>query len=355
MWDFPLFPESASTHAPKIDALYIGLVLVSVAFTVAFSVAVLFFAVRYRVGSRADRSGAKDSSPIAETLYITVPTLIGLGLFVWGAVLYFDLITPPGNATEIYIVGKQWMWKAQHPEGSKEINALHVPAGKPVKLIMTSQDVIHSFFIPDFRVKQDVLPGGRYTMLWFQPTKVGRFRLFCTEYCGTEHSRMGGWVTVMEPADYEAWLEGGTATTPMATAGEQLFRQYHCSGCHGANGAVRCPPLEGVFGGPVPILQDPEDPNGGTRIIKADERYIRDSIMRPTDEVVAGFEPLMPSFEGQIPEEDMLKLVAYIKSIGRGRPVRPAEDRGMGDGEGAPSNITEIMGPGDPQGNGGDR
>ena len=345
MWDFPLFPDSASTIAPKIDAVTIGLTIVSAAFTFAFAFFVLFFAVKYRRGSRADRSGIKDSSPIAEAIYITVPTLLGIGLFVWAAIIYFEVVTPPGDALEVYVVGKQWMWKVQHPEGSKEINELHVPVNQPTRLVMTSQDVIHSFFIPAFRVKQDVLPG-RYTSLWFEPKEVGRFRLFCAEYCGTDHSRMGGWVTVMDPADYEAWLEGGTESTGMAAAGEELFRQYHCSGCHFGNSTVEAPPLEGVYGGPVPLLEDPEDPGGGTKIIKADERYIRDSILLPKDEVVAGYEPLMPSFSGQIPEEDLLKLIAYIKSIGRGSPRRAAADRGEDAGEGAPENITEILGPG---------
>ena len=211
------------------------------------------------------------------------------------------------------------MWKAQHPEGSKEINELHVPVGQPVRLIMTSQDVIHSFFIPAFRVKQDVLPG-RYTSLWFEPTKVGRYHLFCAEYCGTDHSRMGGWVTVMEPADYEEWLEpAGTETTGMAAAGEQLFRQYHCSGCHGANVDGQVPAAGGRLRRPGAAAQRPGRPESGAEIIKADERYIRDSILLPKSQVVAGYEPLMPSFAGQIPEEDLLKIIAYIKSIGRGK------------------------------------
>lgn len=351
MWDFPLFPDSASTFAPKVDALYVGLVIISAAFTIGFSFFVLYFAVKYRRGSLADRSNIKDSSPLAEAVYITVPTLLGIGLFIWGTIVYFELVSPPGDALEIYVSGKQWMWKAQHPEGSSEINELHVPAGQPIKLIMTSQDVIHSFYIPDFRVKQDVLPK-RYTTMWFHPTKVGRFRLFCTEYCGTEHSRMGGWVTVMEPADYEEWLQGSGSTTSLAAEGEALFRQYHCSGCHGVNSTVKAPPLEGVFGGPVPLLNDPKDPQSGSRIIVADERYLRDSILRPMEEVVSGYDPLMPSFEGQIPEDDLLKLVAYIKSIGRGRSKRSLQERGMSEGEGKASNVTDFTGI--PVGNGGE-
>lgn len=346
MWDFPLFPQQASTIAPKIDAVTIALTVVSAAFTFAFAFFVLFFAVKYRRGSRADRSNIKDSNPIAEAVYISVPTVLGIGLFAWGAITYFEVVTPPGDALEIYIIGKQWMWKAQHPEGSKEINELHVPVNTPVRLIMTSQDVIHDFFIPDFRVKQDVLPG-RYTSLWFEPKKVGRFHLFCAEYCGTDHSRMGGWVTVMDPADYEAWLAGGSDSAGLAAAGEKLFRQYHCSGCHGTNSTVKCPPLEGVYDGPVPLLTDPNDPTSPAKIVEADERYIRDSVRLPKEEVVAGYAPLMPPFPPEVlPEEDLLKIVAYIKSIGRGSPQRPASDRGEPMGERDPEEINEIMGMG---------
>lgn len=343
MWDFPLFPQSASTHAPKVDALYIGLILVSAAFTIAISFLLLFFAVKYRRGSLADRSNIQHSSSLAEAVYITVPTILGLGLFIWGAIVYFELLTPPGDSIEIYVIGKQWMWKSQHPEGSKEINELHVPVGKPIQLTMTSQDVIHSFYIPDFRVKQDVLPG-RYTSLWFLPTKVGRYRLFCAEYCGTEHSRMGGWVTVLESADYEAWLEGSSETDGLATSGEALFRQYHCSGCHGANSNVKAPPLEGVYGGPVPLLSDPTDPDSQSTLVHADGRYIRDSILRPKDEVVAGYAPLMPSFAGQIPEEDLVKLIAYIKSIGRGAVTRSSSTPSMPGSDATTRNISAIMG-----------
>jgi cytochrome c oxidase subunit II len=256
------------------------------------------------------------------------------------------LISPPGDSTEIYIVGKQWMWKAQHPEGSSEINDLHVPLGRPVKLTMSSQDVIHSYYIPAFRVKQDVMPG-KYTSLWFNATKPGKFRIFCTEYCGSEHSRMGGWVTVLEPAEYESWLESGPRNAAMAVDGERLFKQYHCSGCHGGDSntaeraVVRAPNLEGVFGGPVPIQVGDK-----VELIKADERYVRDSILQPTTQVVAGYKPLMPSFAGQISEDDLLKIMAYIKSIGRGTKKRHPEDRGEELGEEALPEITKRMGVG---------
>ncbi len=345
MWDFPLFPDQASTAAPRVDALYFGIVAVSLAFTLAFAVAVIYFAIKYRAGSSADRSNIKESDPIAETLYIGVPTLLGIGIFLWGAIEYFDLISPPGDATEMYVVGKQWMWKIQHPQGKSEINNLHVPLGRPIKLTMSSQDVIHSFYIPAFRVKQDVMPG-KYTSLWFQPTKVGRFRLFCTEYCGSEHSRMGGWVTVLEPDDYESWLSEGPRNTALAAEGQQLFKQYHCSGCHGGDSntgeraVVRAPNLEGVFGGPVPIQVGDK-----VELIQADDRYVRDSILKPADEVVAGYKPLMPSFAGQISEDDLLKIMAYIKSIGRGsgRRANPDYDE---RGEDALPEITKRMGAG---------
>jgi len=339
MGDFPLFPESASTIAPKIDAVYIALVIVSFAFTFAFSFFVLYFAIKYRRGSKADRSNIRNENPKFEALFISIPTVIGIGLFIWGAIVYFEVIAPPGDAIQISIVGKQWMWKAQHPAGSSEINELHVPVGQPIQLRMTSQDVIHSFFIPDFRVKQDVLPG-RETSLWFQPTRVGRYRLYCAEYCGTDHSRMVGWVEVMDRARYEAWLEGSSDSTGLATEGERLFRQYHCSGCHGGNATVKAPPLEGVFGGPVPILTE-----FGTEIIQADERYLRDSIRLPGEEVVAGYEPLMPPFPPEVlPEGDLFKIVAYLKSIGRGSTKRPEEDR---DGpELTAEEIQNIMGRG---------
>ncbi len=340
MWNFPLFPDSASTVAPRVDAVFIGLILVSAMFTLAFAFFVLYFAVKYRRGSKADRSNVVNSNPIAEAVYITLPTLLGIGLFVWGTITYFEIVTPPGDAIDIYVIGKQWMWKAHHPQGRKEINMLHVPVNQPVRLKMRSQDVIHSFFIPDFRVKQDVVPGIE-TSLWFEATKTGDYKLFCTEYCGTNHSRMIGMVRVLDQADYEAWLEAGSNSAALAAEGQQLFRRYHCSGCHGGNGSVKAPPLEGVFDGPVPLLVDPKDPSQGVEIIKADRRYIVDSIRRPQDEVVAGYEPLMPPFPPEaLPEDDLLKILAYIKSIGRGSDRTPDDQ-----GPGAPTNVTEVMSP----------
>ncbi len=312
MWTFPLFPHQASSHASRVDALYFFELGVLAFFTALICFLILFFAVKYRRGSGADRSNPVDTSHTLEAVWIVVPTSIAMVMFFWSSFLFFDLYNPPEDASEIYVVGKQWMWYVQHPEGKSEINQLHVPVGRAVKLVMTSQDVIHDFFIPSFRVKQDVLPG-RYTSMWFRPTRTGTFHLYCAEYCGTNHSAMGGSVVVMEPSDYEAWLEQGDTGASMASAGADLFRQYHCSGCHGENASAgRAPRLEGVYGGSVPIQS-----GDAVRFVEADDRYIRDSILLPQSEVVAGYEPIMPSYQGQIAEPDLQKILAYIKSIGR--------------------------------------
>jgi cytochrome c oxidase subunit 2 len=310
MWNFPLFPEQASSNAERVDSLFLFELGIVLFFTTLICVLILFFAARYRRGSRVDRSHPPLSSRRLEAVWIGVPLILALVMYAWATVLFFDLYEPPGDAFQISVVGKQWMWYLQHPEGRAEINELHVPIGQPVKLTMTSQDVIHSFFVPAFRIKQDVLPG-RYTALWFRPTKVGRHHLFCAEYCGTNHSLMTGWVYVMEQADYERWLSEKGSGPSMAEEGEQLFVRHHCAGCHQGSQIVHAPRLEGVYGHPVPILEGKD-----VRFVVADDRYIRDSILMPKSEVVAGYEPVMPSFKGQISEQDLLKIIAYIKSIG---------------------------------------
>ncbi len=310
MWNFPFFPEQASTMAKQVDTLYVFELLISGFFTVLICTLILAFAARYRQQANVDRTNPPLSSRLMEVLWIGVPLILGLVMFVWGATLFFDIYQPPGDALEITVVGKQWMWKAQHSEGRSEINELHVPLGRPVKLTLISQDVIHSFFVPAFRVKQDVLPG-RYTSLWFEPTRVGRYHLYCAEYCGTNHSTMGGWVYVMEPADFQSWLSQAGVGPSMAEEGERLFVQHHCAGCHRGSQTVSAPRLEGVFGRPVPIQEGRE-----VRFVTADNTYIRDSILRPKSQVVAGYEPVMPSFQDQISEPDLLKIIAYIKSIG---------------------------------------
>ena len=312
MWDFPLFPDSASTTSPLVDAASFFVFGVAVFFTVLICFLIVFFSVKYRRGSRADRSNPVTHHLGLEILWITVPLIIAMGLFVTATYVYFEMYRPPPNAPEVYVLGRQWMWELRHPEGKREINALHVPVGKPVKLTMTSQDVIHSFFIPAFRIKQDVVPG-RYTSLWFQPTKTGKFHLFCAEYCGTKHSGMIGWVEVMGPSEYQSWLESGTVSESMASEGKALFQGLGCNGCHGANATVRAPLLDGVFGHPVPLESG--------EVVIADERYVRDSILLPKSQVAAGYKPVMPTFEGRIREDELLKIIAYIKAIGKNERV----------------------------------
>jgi cytochrome c oxidase subunit 2 len=310
MWNFPLFPEQASSEASRVDALFFVELGIVCLFATLICVLILWMVIRYRRSSSVDRSSPPLSSFRLEAAWIGIPLVLSLIMFAGGTAIFFELYEPPADAFEVSVVGKQWMWYLQHPEGRAEINELHVPRGRAVKLMMTSQDVIHSFYVPAFRVKQDVLPG-RYTSVWFRPTLVGRHHLFCAEYCGTNHSRMTGWVVVMEPADYERWLsEGGTGPS-LAEEGERLFVAHHCVGCHRGSQIVHAPRLEGVFGRPVPI-QDGKD----VRFVMADERYLRDSILLPKQEVVAGYEPVMPSYQGQISEANLLKILAYVKSIG---------------------------------------
>jgi len=298
-------PIEASSVAPSVDLLFYSLLALSSLVVVGVMAFILVFAVRYRRGSRVERKNVtrRLSWELAWTL---IPLGLFLGICAWAGKLYFDLYSPPAAALPIYVVAKQWMWKLQHPEGQREINQLHVPRGVPIKLIMTSQDVIHSFYVPAFRIKQDVLPG-RYTTAWFEATRDGSFDLLCAEYCGTEHSMMRGQVVVMEPQAYQDWLQAHPAEQGLAAQGAQRFREYGCSGCHGPNSTVHAPPLAGVFGKPVQ-LQD------GSRAI-ADETYLLDSMLQPTKQVVAGYAPIMPSFRGQIPEEQLLQIIAYIKSI----------------------------------------
>jgi cytochrome c oxidase subunit II len=311
MWNFPLIPDQASTNAPRVDVVFLAELGVVLFFTILIAVLIIYFAIRYRNGSKADRSNPPAGSHKLEAVWIIIPLIMSLGMFYASTVVFFDLYAPPGDATRLYVVAKQWMWKIQHPEGKREINELHVPIGQAFELHMTSEDVIHSFYVPAFRIKQDVVPG-RYTSTWFRPSKVGKYHLFCAEYCGTEHSRMGGWVYVMEPADYEAWLISGQESgKSMAKQGQELFVQRHCAGCHGVSATVRAPRLEGVFGRPVPIQVGKD-----VHFVRADDRYIRDSILLPKSQVVAGYEPVMPSFAGQISEDDLLKIIEYIKSIG---------------------------------------
>ena len=305
--NFPFFPQAASEQAGQIDALYFFLLAVTGFFAVLVAVLVVVFAVKFRRKHGQEVGVAIHGSLALELLWTIIPLGITMVMFVWGAQVFFHMTRPPKGAMEIYIVGKQWMWKAQHMDGAREINELHVPIGVPVKLTMGSEDVIHSFFIPDFRVKADVIPG-RYNTLWFTATKAGRYHLFCTQYCGTKHSAMIGWVTVMEPADYQAWLGGGPAGGSMAENGAKLFQDLACATCHLDNGQGRAPSLKGVYGSTVTLQ------NGQT--VTADDAYVRESILNPQAKVVAGFQPIMPTFQGLVTEEQLLQLIAYVKSLG---------------------------------------
>lgn len=315
MWEFPLFPENASTIAGDIDAVYFALIALSILFGLGVTFMVAFLAIRYRKGAEVDRSNPSSGSMALELTWSIIPLILGLGIFAWSADVYFNLYRIPANAIEISAIGKQWMWKYQHPGGQREINDLHVPVGRPIKMNMISQDVIHSFFIPAFRIKRDVLPGT-YTTVWFEATKTGEFHLFCAEYCGLDHAVMGGKVIVMEPADYEQWLVGVKGTTAAIT-GEQLFQQQGCETCHRMDGSGAGPSLVGKFGKPE-LLQ-----NGDT--VMVDEQYIRDSILLPNQDITAGYEAIMPTYEQRLTEEDIMDLINYIKSLA------DSEDASEGD------------------------
>lgn len=291
--------------AGNVDALFIFLTLLSLVMTVAIFATVLTFATKYRRRAGVEATQIEGST-ILELAWSIIPMGIFIVIFVWGAVLFFQERTPPMASTEVYVVAKQWMWKLEHAEGPREINALHVPVGRDIKLIMTSQDVIHDFFVPAFRMKQDVVPG-RYTTEWFRATKTGTYHLFCAEYCGTSHSGMIGDIVVMEPAAYDAWLAGGGASGTLAENGSALFQQLGCPTCHRTDGQGRGPNLVGIFGKPV-LLED-------GRTVVADENYVRESILAPAAKVVSGYKPIMPVFQGLVSEEQLSTLVAYVKSL----------------------------------------
>lgn len=301
-----LWPAAISQYAREVDWLVFAFTVLLVILVVPIFAALVWFAIKYRQGSPADRSHRISRSVAVETAWSAIPFLLSLVFFVWAASLYFRLYHPPPGALDIDVVAKQWMWTFQHSGGQREINELHVPVGEPVELTMISQDVIHSLFLPALRIKQDVLPD-RYTHLWFNAERPGEYLLECAEFCGTEHSHMGGRLIVMSPADYQGWLNQAATDETLAARGARLFRSYGCSGCHGANSAVRAPSLAGIFGRPVPLS------DGSTTI--ADERYIRDSILMPRRQVAAGYEPIMPSFAGRILEEDLIAVIAYIQSL----------------------------------------
>ncbi len=316
MQGFPFQPEQASTIARSVDYLYFFITAVTLFFTGIIFATIFYFMIRYRRRSPDEKPKAIEGSLPLEIMWTAIPTLIVALIFVWSSTLYFRNAEPPKGSMEIFVTGKQWMWKIEHPEGQREINELHVPLGRPVKLTMTSEDVIHDFFVPAFRVKKDVNPG-RYTSLWFQPTKVGTFHLFCAQYCGAFHAGMIGSVIVMEPDEYERWLSGGVAGESMEAAGEKLFQANGCITCHLADGKGPAPSLLGVYGQPVHLT------DGQT--VTADDAYVRESILLPRAKIVAGYTPIMPSYQGQLTEEQIGNLIAYIRLLGKVQ-AKPQEE-----------------------------
>src|SRR6201991_2942283 len=302
---FALFPPEASGIAPYTDALYFFLVLISLVGMAIVTLLVVLFSVLYRK-ERNPEATQIEGSTLLEATWTIIPLAIFLVTFVWGALLYFRIYNPPSNAMNIYVVGKQWMWKAEHPGGQHEINALHVPIGQPVQLTMISQDVFHSFSIPDFRVKREVIPG-RYSTVWFQATDPGTYHIFCTQYCGTLHSGMIGEVTAMTPADYKKWLDQSTSGMSLAQNGERLFASMGCNACHSGNAAARGPNLAGVYGSKLTLTD-------GSQVL-VNDAYLRDAILNPSQHITAGYAPIMPTYQGQISEEGLIDLVEYIKTL----------------------------------------
>lgn len=311
---FSLFPPAASTQAVATDRIFDLLLVIGIAIALLVVVLVTLFAVRFRRGSSAPRGELPALISREVELGWTAATFfLALFLFWWAASARLSALAPPEGALEVHVVAKQWMWKAQHPNGAREIDELHVPLGEPVRLVMTAQDVIHSFYVPAFRIKQDVLPG-RATETWFEPTEAGEFHLLCAEFCGTDHARMIGRIVVMQPEDYARWAAAQPQADDLAKEGEALFRSLGCSGCHAPASAVHAPDLHGVYGAPVPLADG--------RVALADEAYLRDSILMPKRDVAAGYQPIMPSFEGVIGEDELVRLVAYVKSLATDREGR---------------------------------
>ena len=316
---FQLFPDSASNFAPQVDGLYLYMVLVSAFFSLLVAFLIIFFAVKYRnkPGSGVPVQSDEHSigGMILEIAWSVIPLGISLVMFAWGASIMFSESRPPADALNIYVTGKRWMWKVQHLEGAREINELHIPVGKDIRLTMTSEDVIHDFFVPAFRTKADVLPG-RYTTEWFRPTKIGAYHIFCAEYCGTKHSGMIGTVYVMTVDDYNTWLAHGSGEGSMAEEGESLFRQLGCGNCHLSDGHGRAPVLNGLYGTKA-------DLSDGSSV-RVDESYIRESVLYPQAKIVAGYDRIMPTFSGLISDDGMIKLIEYIKSLQNPNGAMPA-------------------------------
>ncbi len=313
MWRewIPFWQAGISPYGGDVDLLFVGLIIASALVLGLLFFLLALFCVRYRAGNKIDRENHELKSWHWEVGWTSASLVCFLGLFIWGASVFFEVYKTPKGELSVFVVAKQWMWKVQHAGGQSEINALHIPVNRPIRLVMASQDVIHSFFVPALRLKHDVVPG-RYQDLQIEARKPGHYHLFCAEYCGTDHAGMIGEIVAMEQADFAAWLTQQGPSSPLAQEGGALFRELGCSGCHGIGSAVRAPPLDGLYGKPVPL-------SDGTTVV-ADDKYIRDSILLPRSQIAAGYQPLMPSFEGKISEDQLLRIVTYIKSLAGHQP-----------------------------------
>jgi cytochrome c oxidase subunit II len=312
--NYPVAPPQASNFAGPIDALFGTITALTIFFTTVVLACVIFFAIKYRAGSKASRKNIVHDSKQIEIAWTLPPTILGLAIFAWGAVIFHEKRMPPADATEIFVMGKRWMWHIQHPNGVRENNTLTVPIGKPIKLTMISQDVIHAVYIPAFRVQYMAVPG-RYTSLWFTPTKEGKYPLFCNMYCGTQHSEMGGYVYVVSPQKYNEFLQNGGESytknpnlTSLASQGEALYKRLNCASCHGAKDTLQGPTLAGVHGSQRRLT------NGSTAT--ADDDYLRESILEPYNKIVQGYTNTMPEYKTQLTEEQVRNLIEYMKTLG---------------------------------------
>jgi cytochrome c oxidase subunit 2 len=329
LFGIPIFPEQASTFAKDVDALYFFIIAVSSFFALLVAVLVIVFGVKFRRRHEGEVGARIEGNLALELLWSVIPTVIAMVMFGWGASVFYHLRRPPAEAMHIYAVGKQWMWKFQHVEGQREINELHVPVGRPIKITVTSEDVLHSLYFPSFRTKIDAIPG-RYMELWFEAEKVGTYHIFCAEYCGTNHSGMIGSVTVMEPTAYQSWLAGGVEG-PLAERGAALFTQLACVTCHLDSGQGRGPSLKDIYGKPVELAD-------GSKVM-VDEAYLRESILNSQAKIVRGFQPLMPTFQGLISEEGLVALIEHVRSLSPNAPTTAAPGAGGASAAGAtPSN-----------------
>jgi cytochrome c oxidase subunit 2 len=304
-----VLPYEDSSYASAVDWIFLLETALCTAITIAVLVVFTWFCIRYRRGSKADRTPTitNEREVQIEFAWILIPMVIFLGLFIWAGNVYYDMFSPPSDGLPIYIIAKQWMWKIEHADGIREIDQLHIPLGRDIVLTLTSQDVIHDFDVPAFRIKHDVLPG-RYVRMWFRATKPGQYHLFCGQYCGAFHSRMVGTIYVMNLSDFAAWEQraGANVSTTLAGEGSRYFHSLGCSGCHEDSPVVHAPSLDGIYGQPVPLQSG--------QVVTADDTYIRDCILQPAKNIPAGYQPIMPSFQGHLSEEQIVALIAYIKS-----------------------------------------